>query len=405
VVKLCGGVARKSNGPGIIMKKSIILAVLVLLLSMCLMVACGTKEGTTENVNSAADSTVAEADNDDKEEIVAEVKEENKDSDKAVDSDKADEENDGSAEVDSSNTDDSSADGNKADADAESKEANDGIDWDDIKALTEPVVMYAQRSANIRKGPGTTYNKVGELEVNDEVKVIGENSKKDWKEIEYKDGVAFIYSNLVNTDKVDLEAIKAAEEAAAQAAAEAASQDASAGGQQAPPQQATTQKAVSSAGTLFIGDSRTCQMRAATGGGGCGWICEYCTTFDWFRDTAIPQADPLIGNGTKVVICMGVNDPGSIYNYANLVNEKAAEWVARGARVYYVSINPVDHPYEDKIPNIDSFNSQMPGLLANVRWIDTASVVKQGGFVLEDGIHYDAAGNISIYNMIVRSLK
>jgi hypothetical protein len=47
----------------------------------------------------------------------------------------------------------------------------------------------------------------------------------------------------------------------------------------------------------------------------------------------------------------------------------------------------------------------MPGLLANVKWIDTASVVKQGGFVLEDGIHYDAAGNVSIYNMIIRSLK
>ncbi|MBP1585561.1 MAG: SGNH/GDSL hydrolase family protein, partial [Lachnospiraceae bacterium] len=155
----------------------------------------------------------------------------------------------------------------------------------------------------------------------------------------------------------------------------------------------------------FIGDSRTCQMRAATGGGKCGWICEYATGYDWFADTAIPQADPLIGNGTKVVICMGVNDPGSLNSYANKVNEKAAEWVNRGAKVYYVSINPVDHPYEDKTPNIDSFNTQMPGLLANVKWIDTASVIKQGGFVLEDGIHYDAAGNVSIYNMIIRSLK
>ncbi len=375
---------------------------------MCLVTACGAT-GQTDTINNAenvvndgADSTATEDTND--ESVIDTKDDENSDKKEAVDADKED----SSAKVEEKSEDDATKEeadkeeADKIDEASDNKEADDGIDWNDIKAFSEPVVMYAQRTANIRKGPNTSFERVGGLVVNDEVKVIGENTKKDWKEIEYKDGVAFVFSNLVSEEKVDLEALKAAQEAAAQAAAEAAAQNAAAGGQQAPP---PPQKAVSSAGTLFIGDSRTCQMRAATGGGGCGWICEYCTTFDWFRDTAVPQADPLIGNGTKVVICMGVNDPGSMNSYANLVNQKAAEWVARGARVYYVSINPVDHPYEDKTPNIDSFNSQMPGLLANVRWIDTASVVNQGGFVLEDGIHYDAAGNISIYNMIVRSLK
>ena len=131
-------------------------------------------------------------------------------------------------------------------------------------------------------------------------------------------------------------------------------------------------------------------MRAATGGGKCGWICEYATGYDWFADTAIPQADPLIGNGTKVVICMGVNDPGSLNSYANKVNEKAAEWVNRGAKVYYVG-NKRNMEFE--------LASKKGYKFLHV------SVVKQGGFVLEDGIHYDAAGNVSIYNMIIRSLK
>ena len=292
----------------------------------------------------------------------------------------------------------------KANATDAAKEAETDaleINWDDVKTLDTPVTMYAQKQVNIRKGPDTQYDRLGTLSLNDEVNVIGECKNSPWKEIKFNDDVAFVHGDFLGIEKIDLEALKAAEEAAAATAAAQAPQQQAQAAQPAQP----AQPVASAAGTLFIGDSRTCQMRAATGGGKCGWICEYATGYDWFADTAIPQADPLIGNGTKVVICMGVNDPGSLNSYANKVNEKAAEWVNRGAKVYYVSINPVDHPYEDKTPNIDSFNAQMPGLLANVKWIDTASVVKQGGFVLEDGIHYDAAGNVSIYNMIIRSLK
>jgi len=271
------------------------------------------------------------------------------------------------------------------------------VDMTDIKALDVPVTMYAQQTVNIRKGPDTKYDKLGSLSMNDEVSVIGESKSKPWKEIQYKDGIAFVHADFLSTEKIDIEALKAQQEAAAAAQAEAANQ-------QAQTTVASQPVVNAPAGVIFIGDSRTCQMRAATGGANCTWICEYSTRYEWFAETAVPQADPIVGKGTKVVICMGVNDPGSCNSYANLVNQKAAEWNARGAKVYYVSLNPVDHPYEDKVAQIDNFNGTMPSLLSGVKWIDTASVVKQGGFVLEDGIHYDAAGNASIFNMIIRSL-
>lgn len=287
-------------------------------------------------------------------------------------------------------------------------------DKEDIVAVEGDKVMYAQHSVNVRKGPGTDFEIVGRLAINDEIAVIGESKTTPWKEIRYKDSTAFVHGDYISTEQIDLEALKAAQEAAiatqaaaAQAAAEQAAAQAAA--QAAPQPQPAVQEApvqvASPVKTLFIGDSRTCQMQSVTGGGNCNWICEYAQSFEWFRDTAVVKADPLVGKGTRVVICMGVNDPNNINNYAAVTNQKAAEWTARGAAVYYVSINPVDHPYEDKTVPIDSFNATMPGLLSGVKWIDTASTVKQGGFVLEDGIHYDSAGNLTIFNMIYRNLR
>ena len=370
-----------------IMKKNRLITILALVICVFLLAGCESNDSAVQETPTPAVT---------KESSEAAITEEKTASDTAGEADIAKATETVTEEVKDNATTDN------ADVTQEAKAEELQINWEDVKALETPIAMYAQQQVNIRKGPDTKYDKLGTLSLNDEVSVIGECKSAPWKEIKYKDDVAFVHADFLGTEKVDLEALKAEQEAAAATAAAQAPQEQQA--QAAQPAQ-PAQPVASAAGTLFIGDSRTCQMKSATGGGNCGWICEYATGYDWFVNTAIPQADPIIGKGTKVVICMGVNDPGSLNSYANTVNEKAADWVARGAKVYYVSINPVDHPYEDKTPNIDSFNAQMPGLLSNVKWIDTASVVKQGGFVLEDGIHYDTAGNVSIYNMIIRSLK
>lgn len=283
------------------------------------------------------------------------------------------------------------------------EESDDGIDWADITEYDAPKLQYVQDDVKVRKGPGTSFDSLGELKLNEEVKVLGKSKSSPWVLIEYKGEKAFSYGTYFGDEKVDLEARAAAEEAKkAQAEADAkAAAIAAQNAAQVPPQP----EIAAPAGVLFIGDSRTCQMKAASGGGGCSWICEYATKYDWFENTAIPQADKIVGKGTKVVICMGVNDPGNCNNYASLANRKAAEWAARGAAVYYVSLNPVSTPYEDKQPAIDAFNGSMPGLLGGVRWIDTASTVKQGGYVLADGIHYDGPSNAAIFGMIMRNLR
>ena len=288
------------------------------------------------------------------------------------------------------------------------------IDRQDIQSYDTPATLYAQQKVNIRKGPSTDFDVLGMLNLNDAVSVVGESKSSPWKEIQYQDGTAFVHGGYLLAEPVDLEALRAQQEAA-RAAAEAAKAAEDAAKQQEAAQAAQTQttpqpnpapqpEVPAPAGILFIGDSRTCQMKSATGGANCSWICEYGTSYDWFEQTAVPKADQLIGQGTKVVICMGVNDPNHLNSYASLVNRKAGDWNARGATVYYVSLNPVAQPYEDKTPQIDSFNASMPGMLSGVRWIDTASTIKQGGYLLVDGIHYDAMGNVNIFNLICGNL-
>ena len=287
------------------------------------------------------------------------------------------------------------------------------IDRQDIQSYDTPATLYAQQKVNIRKGPSTDFDVLGMLNLNDAVSVVGESKSSPWKEIQYQDGTAFVHGGYLLAEPVDLEALRAQQEAARAAEAAKAAEDAAK--QQEAAQAAQTQttpqpnpapqpEVPAPAGILFIGDSRTCQMKSATGGANCSWICEYGTSYDWFEQTAVPKADQLIGQGTKVVICMGVNDPNHLNSYASLVNRKAGDWNARGAQVYFVSLNPCAQPYEDKNPQIDAFNSTMPGLLSGVKWIDTASTVKQGGYVLVDGIHYDAMGDVNIFNLICGNL-
>lgn len=298
------------------------------------------------------------------------------------------------------------------------EETGPQIDRQDIQPYDTPATLYAQQKVNIRKGPSTEFDSLGMLNINDCVSVVGESKSSPWKEIQYQDGTAFVHGGYLLAEPVDLEALRAQQEAArAEAEAAKAAEDAAKQQEATQPAQAQAQtqttpqpnpapqpEVPAPAGILFIGDSRTCQMKSATGGANCSWICEYGTSYDWFEQTAVPKADQLIGQGTKVVICMGVNDPNHLNSYASLVNRKAGDWNARGATVYYVSLNPVAQPYEDKTPQIDSFNASMPGMLSGVRWIDTASTIKQGGYLLVDGIHYDAMGNVNIFNLICGNL-
>ena len=271
--------------------------------------------------------------------------------------------------------------------------ADTEVDWTQVSIFDEPIVLYAQGFVNVRKGPDTSYEILGKLSTNDPVDVLGEYSEDNWMAVTYQGEKAFVSGRYLGEEQIDLAALQAEQEAAAMAAvANAASEE---------PAQPYI---ASPAGVVFVGDSRCVQMSAAVGGGGSTWICENSKRYSWFEANAVPRLDNIVGKGTKVVICMGVNDPGNYNQYAALTNQRAAQWAARGATTYFVSVNPVwENPYVTQ-EQVDTFNANMPGLLNGVRWIDTASIVKQGGYKLVDGLHYDTNAYINIFNLICGSL-
>ena len=283
------------------------------------------------------------------------------------------------------------------------------IDSSKIIKFEEAKTLYAQTNVNMRTGPSTDYKSVGNIKTNTEVKAIGRYGQDGWYLIDMGDKKAFVSNNYLGEEQVDLEALKAAQEAAALEEIkqqQAATQQAQPQQEQAAQQQAPAPApAMPPAGILFIGDSRCVQMKEAVGGGNSSWICENSKGYQWLVDKAIGQADECVGKGTKVVICLGVNDTQNCNKYAELINAKAAEWAGRGAKTYFVSVNPVtENPYRTEA-EVENFNASIVGQLSGVRWIDTHTALVNNGYRLVDGLHYDTDTYILIFNLIVGSLK
>lgn len=254
-----------------------------------------------------------------------------------------------------------------------------------ITTFEAPKTMYATLALNVRRGPSTDYEVVSHLKKAQAVKVTGQ-AETGW--YQFKVDGEFVYAS----DKYLSEKEVAVETPATQNVA-------------ATPQVTAGAAAVTApAGVIMVGDSRCVQMQAAVGGGGCSWVCENSKEYTWFSETAIPKFDQYVGKGTKVVINMGVNDPEHYRQYVELVNVKAAEWAQRGAKTYFVSVNPVwTNPYTEQA-DVDTFNANVPGMLSGVTWIDTSSWLNTNGYRLVDGLHYDDPTYVNIFNLIMGSL-
>lgn len=267
-----------------------------------------------------------------------------------------------------------------------------------VERLEKEKICYTTINLNVRKGPGTSYEVVGALKTGEEAKVTG-IAENGWYQILFKDKECYASNKYLVDTKEEAEAIqKAREEAKAreQGAAIVEQQN-----KEVITEVPQATKAIASGGIIMIGDSRCVQMQEAVQGGGCSWICENSKGYKWLEEVAIGWADPSIGKGTKVVFCLGVNDPENVRKYAELVNAKTAEWQQRGAVVYYVSVNPVwENPYTTK-EEVENFNTVMPGLLSGVIWVDTYSTLMEQGCKIVDGLHYDAATSVNIFNMIM----
>ncbi len=294
------------------------------------------------------------------------------------------------------------------------------------QAAAPPVaLMQVERRVNARTGPATTYSVVGRLSAGQQVYSMG-ISPNGWHFVNLNGNAVYVSGNY----------LKAVDPAAAAnlmilpegfgvpgwvPASSPVSAAADSGAAAVPPAAPAPVHipAVQSApgpnpdGTwpgapiVFIGDSRFVLMEqevnAVAGSNPWAWVAEGGRGYDWFVETGLPRADAAIGTGTKVVINLGVNDVRNVEKYLTLWNQKAAEWTVRGAVVYFSSVNPVwTNPYVTQ-EQVEAFNLRMQtGLAPYVHWLDSYHYIQANGCRIVDGLHYDQATSLKLYDYYLR---
>ncbi len=162
----------------------------------------------------------------------------------------------------------------------------------------------------------------------------------------------------------------------------------------------------SPASVILIGDSRTEGMINTVGDNGYTWVYQVGAGYDWMTSSAVPAIDELVGEGTKVLILMGVNDIGSLGNadrYATYINAKAEEWDGRGALVCYVSVTRCagwyHSPYGADNAHILLWNEYMREALSDqVIYLDADSLLGIPETV--DGLHYTAGSYRQLFAIL-----
>ncbi len=163
---------------------------------------------------------------------------------------------------------------------------------------------------------------------------------------------------------------------------------------------------------IFVGDSRTVQMKRAVkyDRSVCSFIAESSMGYEWFRDEAVPAVDSALysmGGNIAIVVNMGVNDLSDVEWYTKLVNRKAAEWASRGADTYYMSVNPVDDGRTQvKNSQIEEFNTSLQDSLDTaVAWIDCYGFLMAYGYESADGLHFTDDTSRDIYRYCLDQLE
>lgn len=244
----------------------------------------------------------------------------------------------------------------------------------------EEVSMYAASAVNVRKGPSTDFERVGALKAGQEVTVTGEAST-GWYEIVYGEKKAYVSDKYLQNEPIQVEQVQAASSNIAGTA--------------------------DTTNVVLIGDSRTAEMKNCVGENSCVWIADFSKGVSWFASDAVPMAEPYIGQGTKVIINLGANDPAKIDTYIYTMNEVCADWTNRGATVYYATVGPCnENPYHTNDEAVD-FNAALQNGVSGVHWIDLYSYLVNNGFATRegDGFHYDTATYAGIYSYYMSCIR
>ncbi len=218
-----------------------------------------------------------------------------------------------------------------------------------------PVTMFTSDTVNVRSGAGTDYDKVGKLRWGSNVSVTGETDN-GWYEVSYKDITAFVIKDYVVAELPGIP-------------------------------------------YLFVGDSRTVQLKMAVGSTDKAYIAKIGEGYNYFNSTVLPQISSNAGNGTKMIINFGVNDLANAGKYVKLVNNNIDTWINAGMTVYYAAVTPVGNCPTVTNAQIEAFNAKLQTELdPRVIWIDGYTYLQQAGFSTADGLHYSADTYRSLYS-------
>jgi len=218
-----------------------------------------------------------------------------------------------------------------------------------------PKDMFATTTVNIRSGAGTEFDKLGKLAWGSPVKVTGETGN-GWYEIAYNDGKGYVSMKYVS-------------------------------------------EGIPGVPFLFVGDSRTVQMKTAVGSNDKAYVAKIGEGYSWFKNTALPQIPNYAGNGTVMVINFGVNDLANAPKYIQLINNNIDAWTASGIKVYYAAVTPVKNCKTVSNEQIERFNAKLKSQLdPRISWIDGYSYLQQNGFSTGDGLHYNNSTYKNLYS-------
>lgn len=218
-----------------------------------------------------------------------------------------------------------------------------------------PVTMYASDTVNVRAGAGTDYDKIGKLSWGSAVQVIGATDN-GWYEISYNENLGFVMGDFFT-------------------------------------------EGLPGVPYLFVGDSRTVQLKMAVGSTDKAYVAKVGEGYNWFKNTALSEISETAGNGTVMVINFGVNDLGNASKYIKLVNSNIDAWIEAGITVYYAAVTPVGSSARVTNDQIESFNSRLKNELdPRIQWIDGYTFLQQNGFNASDGLHYDKTTYMNLYS-------
>lgn len=161
---------------------------------------------------------------------------------------------------------------------------------------------------------------------------------------------------------------------------------------------------------IMVGDSRFVGMSASISNSST-WIAKISMGLSWLQETAAPKLlkrKPANIDGWAVVFNLGVNDLGNVNNYISYMNGLGEELRAKGATVYFMTVNPIDDKtakkkgYQVRNASVIDFNKKMVAGLRGFGIIDTYDELVFDGFSTVDGVHYTADTYRKIYSYMYK---